>query len=181
MKRLTLVRHAHAKVEAAPVTDFERPLSRRGRTQAKATAGTLLAASLRPDLLITSPATRTLQTAEIIAQELELPERLVRRDESLYLAEPDTILKAIHGTGPRIEHLMIVGHNPAISALADLLAPQAQLGEFATGSACTMQVDVQAWSAVRPGCASNAQRKSGGSGLLSLLTRARGKTASRAR
>ena len=37
MKRLTLVRHAHAKVQPAPVTDFERPLSRRGKAEAKAT------------------------------------------------------------------------------------------------------------------------------------------------
>jgi phosphohistidine phosphatase len=99
----------------------------------------------------------------------------------LYLAEPDAILKVVHAIGPRIEHLMIVGHNPGISSLADLLAPQARLGEFATGSACTMQVDVQAWSQVRAGCASHAQRKAGGSGLLSLLTRPRRKSGPRSR
>jgi phosphohistidine phosphatase len=181
MKRLTLVRHAHAKVEVGPVRDFERPLSRRGKAEAKSTAAQLLAAERVPDLLITSPATRTLQTAEILAQALQLPERHVRRDEALYLAEPDAILKAIHATGPRIGHLMIVGHNPGISVIANALAPEAQLGEFATGGACTMEIDVQGWSAVRAGCGVNAERKAGRSGIFGLLRTPRRKSAGRAR
>ena len=80
MKRLTLVRHAHAKVQAPPVTDFERPLSRRGKSEAKATAGQLLQQELIPDLLVASPSKRTLQTAQILAQRLQLPERHLRCD-----------------------------------------------------------------------------------------------------
>jgi len=106
-----------------------------------------------------------------------MPERHVRRDEALYLAEPDTILKIIHATGPRIGHLMIVGHNPGVSMLADALAPAAQLGEFATGSACTMQIEAQQWSAVRAGCGASAERKAGGAGILGLLRRPRRKLA----
>jgi phosphohistidine phosphatase len=165
MKCLTLVRHAHAKVEVRPVTDFERPLSRRGKAEAKHTAASLLAAELVPDLLITSPAKRTLQTAEILARALQLP----------------AILKVIHATGPRIGHLMIVGHNPGISAIAATLAPGAQLGEFATGGACTMEIDVQDWSAVRTGCGLNAKRKGGRSGIFGLLRTPRPKSAGRTR
>jgi phosphohistidine phosphatase len=168
MKRLTLVRHAHAKVHAA-VTDFERPLSRRGKAEAKATALSLVEAGLVPDLLITSPARRTLQTAEIFARELQTPKRHVRQDELLYLATPDTILKLIHATGPRIEHLMIIGHNPGVSALANALAPQAKLGEFATAAACTMDVDVPTWSAISVGSAKNAQRKGRAPRLFGLF------------
>jgi phosphohistidine phosphatase len=169
MKRLTLVRHAHAKVQAAAVTDFERPLSRRGRAEAKATARTLRAERLVPELLIASGSRRTLQTAEILVRELQIPERHVRADEVLYLATPEAILKVIHATVPRIEHLMIVGHNPGVSALANALAPQAKLGEFATAAACTMNIDVRTWSAVAAGCAQNAQRKGGGPRLFGLL------------
>ncbi len=181
MKRLTLVRHAHAKVGVAPLTDFERPLSRRGKSEAKSTAASLRAAKLVPDLLISSPAKRALQTAQIIAQELQLPERQVRRDEALYLAEPAAILQVIHATGPRIGHLMIVGHNPGISVTADALAPAAELGEFATGSACTMEMDAPQWPAVRAGGGANAERQGGGPGILGLLRKPRGKPAGRAR
>ncbi|HSY07592.1 MAG TPA: histidine phosphatase family protein [Steroidobacteraceae bacterium] len=169
MKRLTLVRHAHAKVQAPPVTDFERPLSRRGKAEAKATALKLLEEGLLPDLLITSPARRTLQTAEILMRELQIPERQLRRDELLYLAAPEAILQVIHTTGPRIEHLMIVGHNPGVSTLAQALAPQARLGEFATAAACTMDFDVRAWPGVSVGSAQNAERKAGAARLFGLL------------
>jgi phosphohistidine phosphatase SixA len=76
---------------------------------------------------------------------------------------------------------MIVGHNPGISVIANALAPEAQLGEFATGGACTMEIDVQGWSAVRAGCGVNAERKAGRSGIFGLLRTPRRKSAGRAR
>jgi phosphohistidine phosphatase len=169
VKRLTLVRHAHAKVQASAVTDFERPLSRRGKAEAKATALSLLEEGAVPDLLIASPARRTLQTGQIFARELQIPERHVRPDEVLYLATPDAILKVIHATGPRIGHLMIIGHNPGVSALANALAPQAKFGEFATGAACIMEFDVSAWSAVSAGSAKRAERKGRAPRLFGLF------------
>jgi phosphohistidine phosphatase len=169
MKRLTLVRHAHAKVQAAPVTDFERPLSRRGKAEAKATGLSLFEEGLLPDILIASPARRALQTAEILARELQITERHVRHDDVLYLATPDALLKVIHATGPRIEHLLIIGHNPGVSALANALAPQAKLGEFATAAACTMDFDVRTWPAVSVGSAKSAQQKRGSTRLFGLF------------
>jgi len=159
MKRLTLVRHAHAKVKET-VTDFERPLSRRGKREAKATALALLRQGLVPDLLIASAAKRTAETADIFARELEIPTRRVRQDELLYLASADNLLTAIQATGPRIEHLMLVGHNPGISVLANAFAPAAELGEFATGAACTLEFDARTWPGVDVGAAKNAKRNS---------------------
>jgi phosphohistidine phosphatase len=169
MKRLTLVRHAHAKVQDPPITDFERPLSRRGRSEAKATALQLLEQELVPDLMIASPARRTLQTAEILARELHVADRHLRQDESLYLAAADGILNVIRGSGPRIGHLMIVGHNPGISVLASVLAPEAALGDFATAAACTLEFEVSAWSAVNAGSATNAARNSRAPRLFGLF------------
>ena len=169
MKRLTLVRHAHAKVQAPPVTDFERPLSRRGKSEAKATALQLLQQELIPDLLVASPSKRTLQTAQILARKLQIPERHLRYDESLYLATAETLLNAIRATGPRIGHLMIVAHNPGVSVLANVLAPEAALGEFATAAACTMEFEVPNWSAINAGSATKAARKSRAPRLFGLF------------
>jgi phosphohistidine phosphatase len=169
MKRLTLVRHAHAKVQNPPVTDFERPLSRRGKSEAKATALQLLEQELIPDLLLASPSKRTMQTAQILAQVLQIPERHLRHDESLYLAAAETVLNAIRATGPRIGHLMIVGHHPGISVLANVLAPEAALGEFATAAACTMEFEVTGWSAINAGSATKAARKSRAPRLFGLF------------
>ena len=169
MKRLTLVRHAHAKLQDPPVSDFERPLSRRGRSEAKQTALLLLQDELTPDFMIASAAKRTVQTAEILARELQVPERHLRHDETLYLATADALLNAIRATGPRIEHLMIIGHNPGVSALANILAPAAALGEFATAAACTMEFEVGSWSAINAGSATKVARKSRAPRLFGLF------------
>lgn len=169
MKRLTLVRHAHAKVQEPPISDFERPLSRRGKSEAKETALQLIEQELIPDLLIASPAKRSLQTAEILARELQVPERRLRPDESLYLATADALLDAIRATGPRIQHLMLVGHNPGVSVLAKVLAPEAALGEFAPAAACIMEFEVSSWSGIDAGSATKAARKSHAPRLFGLF------------
>jgi len=169
MKRLTLVRHAHAKVQNPPVTDFERPLSRRGKSEAKATALQLLEQKLIPDLLLASPSKRTSQTAAILVRELHIPERHLRHDEVLYLATAEALLEVVRATGPRIEHLMLVGHNPGVSVLANALAPEAALGELATAAACTMEFEVTSWSAINAGSATKAARKSRAPRLFGLF------------
>ena len=78
MKRLTLMRHADAQWKDPEVADFARPLNRRGHSEAVSMARRLIELALVPDLIITSSARRTAQTAEIIAHELSLLPRTIR-------------------------------------------------------------------------------------------------------
>ena len=161
MKRLTLVRHGNAEPKGSRVSDFERPLDRRGQSQAEAMARRLLGSQLVPDMLIASPALRTRQTAEVIAREMGIPVRRIHHDERLYLARADDILSVVQAIGPRVEHLMVVGHNPGISDLARWLAVRGDfLGELATGAACTLTFNATQWSAIRPGSAAEARCES---------------------
>ena len=70
MKRLTLMRHADARWQDAGLSDLERPLNRRGTAAAETMARRLLELALVPQLLLVSPARRTQQTGEILAQVL---------------------------------------------------------------------------------------------------------------
>src|SRR5689334_4462045 len=101
-----------------------------------------------PTLIITSPSTRTKQTADIVARELGLSSRQVRTDEALYLARSEDILKVIQGTGPRVPHLLIVGHNPGISKAATDLGARYEGEDMETGAICSLTFDVRAWSAI---------------------------------
>ena len=112
-KRLTLVRHANAEQDA-DVRDFERPLSRKGQNEALEMARRFQERGLTPDLILVSAATRTRETAETFAKVLGVPARLLQADDALYLAEGDYILGAIRGVGPRVNHLMVIGHKPGI-------------------------------------------------------------------
>ncbi|HEY6483725.1 MAG TPA: histidine phosphatase family protein [Steroidobacteraceae bacterium] len=148
MKQLTLVRHADAQWKDPQIADFERPLNRRGMAEAQASARRLIELGLLPALLLTSPARRAHQTAEILARGLSLSPRSVRAEESLYLAGAPEILSVIQALGPRIPHVMLIGHNPGISEAVQLLAPQYDVQPLSTGAMCSMRFDARKWPGV---------------------------------
>jgi phosphohistidine phosphatase len=169
LKRLTLVRHANADWKDSQVADFDRPLNRRGMAEAEATAKRLFEQQLTPDLVVTSPSRRTQQTADIIAREHGFGSRRVKRDEHMYLATAEDILKVIRNTGPKVEHLAVVGHNPGLSELMKLMAPDVGVAELATGACCTMTLNVTMWNSVALGGGRDAKYEAPPSGILGSL------------
>ncbi|HNS27271.1 MAG TPA: histidine phosphatase family protein [Steroidobacteraceae bacterium] len=156
MKLLTLVRHGQAEWKASKLADFDRPLTRRGLAEVTDMARRLRVRELpSPDLILTSAALRTVQTSEVFAKELGVSPRLVKLLDTLYLAAPEVLLEEIAGMGPRVAHLLVVGHNPGLSDLAVQLAPDAGLASFATGACCTLTFDSRSWQ--EPGRASSAE------------------------
>ncbi len=148
MKRLTLMRHGDARWKDAGISDLERPLNRRGQQAAEAIARRMLELELLPDLMLVSPARRAQQTAEIVARELAIPARRIVREDGLYLGASGELLAVVHGTGPRIAHLMVVAHNPGLSELVQLLAPDAEHGGLGTAALCTLTFACEGWSEV---------------------------------
>jgi phosphohistidine phosphatase len=143
------MRHVNAEWQDPQISDFDRPLNRRGHSEAEAMGRRLLELQLVPTNLLSSNARRAEQTAEIVARELGVGARNVRADESLYLAEAQDVLRIIRSTGPRIPHLMIVGHNPGISEAATLLAPNRGISALTTGAACSFTFDTSSWADVQ--------------------------------
>jgi phosphohistidine phosphatase len=171
VKRLTLMRHADAQWKDPEVNDFARPLNRRGHAEAESMARRLIELALVPDLIVTSPARRTAMTAEIIARETSLPPRSIRHEEPLYLGGAQETLKLVRSIGPRVSHLMIIGHNPGISELAHLLAPRQDMGGLATGALCSITFDLEQWSDVSPDLMQDSMSETppSPSGLFSLF------------
>lgn len=111
-----------------------------------------------PDLILASAAVRTRETAEAFAKVLGVAARLLQSDDSLYLAEGEHILKVIRGVGPRVGHLMVIGHNPGISAAAISLAPDAVTADLPTCGALTVSVTCKTWSLIDRRCVRDAER-----------------------
>jgi phosphohistidine phosphatase len=158
MRRLTLMRHADARWKNAS-SDLERALSRRGTASAELMARRLLELELMPDLVLVSPARRTQQTAEILARELSLVPRRVLREESLYLASCADLLALVKRTGPRVAHLMLVGHNPGVSELMQRLLPEHDSsGGLSTAGVCSIGLECEAWTAIEGAAVCDVQR-----------------------
>jgi phosphohistidine phosphatase len=164
------MRHADARWKDAALSDVDRPLNRRGTSAAERMARRLLELELIPELVLVSPARRTQQTAEIVARELALPARRVRREEDLYLASAPDLLAIAQGTGPRVMHLLIVAHNPGVSELVQLLVPQGDGGGLTTAGLCSITFECSDWRGICAAAVREVQRESPPSGLFGLFS-----------
>jgi phosphohistidine phosphatase len=121
MKKLYLVRHAKSSWEDNKLKDIERPLNKRGKKDAPMMGKLLNQHKIKPDLLITSPAERALETAKIFSKELNiLPENFIT-DLNLYEAGRKDILRIIHQFDNEKNTTMIFSHNPGLTDLACFL------------------------------------------------------------
>jgi phosphohistidine phosphatase len=169
MKRLTLMRHADAGWKDAGLSDVQRPLNRRGTAAAQAMGRRLLELELLPDLVLASPARRAQQTAELVARELSLPPRRLQREERLYLASAADLLASITASAPRVMHLMVIGHNPGLTELTQLLVPQDPDATLGTAAFCSMAFDCSQWSELAAAALRDVQRESPPSGFFGLF------------
>jgi phosphohistidine phosphatase len=157
-RSLLLLRHAEAQAAGTALADFDRILTPRGRDQARDAARRIMAANLRPEMLLASPAARTRETAEIVALELGLGGvGRILLPADLYLAEVPVLLSVLKGCDDAAQTLLLIGHNPGVSALACELAgtrpagdPDAVL-ELGLGALCHLTVAASSWRALEPG------------------------------
>ncbi len=99
---------------------------------------------VKPDLLLSSPANRAYQTAQIIAGEIGFPERNILIKNSIYGGGVSAMLNIILHLTPEVESAMIFGHNPEITALAnDLIAES--IDHIPTCGICCIDFDVDDW------------------------------------
>ncbi len=115
-----LLRHAKSNWPAG-VADRERPLAARGREAAPAMGRYLAEELLLPDLVLISPARRTVETWELVRP--MLPEKPPSHVEPrIYEATQDALLRVAQEAEPAVRTLLMIGHNPGFEELAARLA-----------------------------------------------------------
>ena len=109
------MRHSHAVSDNPAYSDFERPLTKEGRSLASKTA-TLLADNTIHQVVCSSAA-RTVETADIVAETCGLNAEVQQR-EDLYLASARTYLSvAAEVCQENDDSILLVGHNPGLATL----------------------------------------------------------------
>jgi phosphohistidine phosphatase len=152
MLTLSLLRHAKSSWADPELDDHDRPLAKRGAKAVPAIAKYLRHEELRPSLVLCSDAMRTRATAALLLAELGPPAPRVVYEERLYLAPPQTILELVSSTGAAEPHVMVVGHNPGLHALAlelvgegDRKGLAALAREFPTGALAVFTFAIPSW------------------------------------
>lgn len=158
-RRLVLLRHAKAEPRGA-LDDAARALATRGRDQATVIGQNLQDRLGQFDLALVSTALRTRETFRLLAQQVDVGAHEFL--DGLYEAGVEDVITAVRGIDPHVAHLLVVGHEPTISATAahlhggrDQLSSQVALG-VPTATACVLEVQ-SSWADLDSGGATMTQ------------------------
>jgi phosphohistidine phosphatase len=152
MKTLCLLRHAKSSWKYPELEDFERPLNRRGRKDAPL-MGKILKDKLKFnfDLIVSSPASRATVTTRIIADVLHQPGDQISFSNLLYAASTQTLITFIKNIEDRVEQLLLVGHNPELTSLANMLTDY-HVSNIPTCGLFGMELKISSWSKISEKC-----------------------------
>jgi len=145
---LYLLRHAKSSWSDPTLADHERPLSPRGRRDAKRIGDHLLRLRIVPALVLCSTSRRTRETLEFVRPALEAA--TVSLESELYAASAEMLLQRLHAVPEDVASLMLIGHNPGLEGLALLLASDSpELGrletKFPTAALATLTLPTATW------------------------------------
>jgi phosphohistidine phosphatase len=153
MKHLILMRHASAGPAA---DDRERPLSAAGQREALRMGRALAALSasgFRPERALVSPARRAQETLAGVRRGLRSL-AAADTDDALYLASPGELLSRLQRLSDETEQLLLVGHNPGLSELAQALVGRAEADlRLRAGACAALRIESMSWRDLAPGCA----------------------------
>lgn len=121
MKSLYLIRHAKSDWSDETLSDYDRPLNKRGMKDAPLMGSLLADKGIQPDLILSSPALRAKTTATAIAKALSYPPESIRFEHDLYACDVQTILSIIRSVSDEFDTLFVFGHNPEFTECANLI------------------------------------------------------------
>ena len=145
---LYLLRHAKSSWSDPTLADHERPLSPRGRRDAKRIADHLLRLGIAPALVLCSTSRRTRETLDLVRPALDAA--TVSLEPELYAASAETLLERMHAVPEQVSSLMLIAHNPGLEELALLVASDGpELGrletKFPTAALATLTLPRATW------------------------------------
>ncbi|GGB90956.1 SixA phosphatase family protein [Dyadobacter sediminis] len=146
-KTLVLVRHATAEDQNFRTKDFDRNLNSKGLAEAEAMGKWLAGSGIRPDVFVTSPASRAYKTAEIIAGELGVNASSLITNAEIYDGGPQSYLNAVNAVPENFSMLMLFGHNPDITYFAEYLTGS-NLGSMKKGSMAMIDFEGLNWAEI---------------------------------
>lgn len=149
-KTLILVRHAKSSWDEPGLCDRDRPLNDRGKKDVPRMGRFLSDKGVRPGLIVSSPARRARKTAEGIAKELGFKKSEVRIDDRVYTFDEEALLRVVWGFDDGLWEVMVVGHNPAVTALLNRLT-RAGIDNVPTCGVAVIEIRSESWAGADDG------------------------------
>jgi phosphohistidine phosphatase len=143
VKTLLVLRHAKSSWKVTGISDHARPLNKRGKKAAPRMGQLLFEEDLVPDVILSSSALRARQTADLVAEASGFDGEVVYLDD-FYHAWPSDYLDALRTLSEDINLAMILGHNPGMELLLEMLTGEYE--RFPTAALALIQLPIATWS-----------------------------------
>ena len=101
--------------------DADRPLTTKGKKKLRRATGAMQAMEMTFDVVLSSPLLRAMQTAEIVAEAMELRKKPVLTDNLAPGGSVKALVEQINELPPRVKSVLLVGHEPYLSEFIALL------------------------------------------------------------
>lgn len=131
------------------MNDRDRPLNERGNTDAPRMGRRLKERDLTVDLIISSPARRTQETAKALAAILGYHTELIKTIDALYHADEDTLIRTIRNLPDVHDCIMLVGHNPGLTDFVNAMQ-LTFIDNVPTCGVASLSFTCSSWKEVEP-------------------------------
>ena len=149
MKTLYILRHAKSSWDDRSLSDFDRPLNARGLRAAPFIGSLMKEHGLIPDVIVSSPAMRAKQTAELVREAAGF-EPEVTFSERIYEATVGTLVSIISDIDNTNVSALIVGHNPGSEGLVCYLT--GEIAPMPTAALAVIGLKIDEWDDISAGC-----------------------------
>ena len=149
MKYLSIIRHAKSDW-SSNVDDIARPLNERGKAATPMVANYLLQQQIKPDLIISSPATRAHETAKGIATILKYDVKKIQTEAVVYFGTSSAIIEHLQNLAPQYNDVFLFGHEPILSSMIFQFTKKS-LDKFPTCSVCRIAFNINHWKEIKTG------------------------------
>ncbi|HET7119350.1 MAG TPA: histidine phosphatase family protein, partial [Hanamia sp.] len=121
MKTLLIIRHAKSSWDDPSLSDFNRTLTERGKSDAAMIAKRIITNAINIDAFVSSPAKRAKKTAKIFMKEIKKNENDLLLIPSLYEASVKDFYDAVENLDDKYDTIALFSHNPGITEFVNSL------------------------------------------------------------
>lgn len=154
MLELYVMRHAKSSWDNLQLPDHDRPLSDRGKRNAKKICEFFVKKQIKFDLVLVSSSIRTKKTLKILQKKLEKPKKIIT-SKSLYLANENKIALKIKKIKKDYKKVLLINHEPAVTNLVNYLVKNKENSlfkllnyKFSTAAFAKIVFDLDNWSKI---------------------------------
>lgn len=145
MKTLLILRHAKSSWDNPTLSDYDRPLNKRGKRDAPRMGKHIQEQGLVPDCILTSSAKRARKTAKRVAKACGYKGKRKKLD-SFYHALPGVYYDKLQTLSNEYESVMVVGHNPTMEHLVTNLTGESVT--MPTTALAHIELPIEHWKAL---------------------------------